>query len=333
MSVRIEPYPSADELDARDLTRVVEIFNDTWAEWVPGERPISAPAYCDEDRLTHSPEVVLRRLARDDRGDVVGTGIVEFRESEPGACVAKIFVAPATRRHGVGTELGAALADAARAAGRVGVTLEAREGSEGVALCERAGLKPDMVVEMNRARADAASDELLTSWITAGEATEGYSLVNYDGACPDDDLAAAFVEARHVMNDAPRWEGEPPSTFTLAELRALEHAVAAANTEWWSLGVRHDASSAIVGLSELFLVRARPWMAFQGDTGVDPAHRGHGLGAWMKAVNHLRLRAERPDVQTVQTWNASANAPMLRINRALGFRPAATFQGWFLPFG
>ncbi len=331
--MRIEPYPSADQLDARDLTHVVDIFNATWAEWVPGERPISATAYCDDDRLTHAPEVVLRRLARDERGEVVGMGCVEFREGEPGACVAKLFVAPGARRRGVGTELGAALADAAHEAGRVGVTLEAREGSEVVALCERAGLKPDMVVEMNRTRADAASDELLAGWIAAGDATEGYSLVTYDVACPDDELAAAFVEARHVMNDAPRWEGEPPSTFTLAELRAVEHAVAAANVEWWGVGVRHDASGAVVGLSDLFLARARPWIAFQGDTGVDPAHRGHGLGAWMKAVNHLRLRAERPAIELVQTWNASANAPMLRINRALGFRPAATFQGWFLPFG
>ena len=64
-------------------------------------------------------------------------------------------------------------------------------------------------------------------------------------------------------------------------------------------------------------------MAFQGDTGVRPDHRGHGLGAWMKAVNHLRLADERPDVEWVQTWNAASNEPMLRINRALGFAPGA----------
>ena len=87
--------------------------------------------------------------------------------------------------------------------------------------------------------------------------------------------------------------------------------------------MRHDASGELVGISELYLPRARPWFAFQGDTGVDPAHRGHGLGAWMKAVNHLRLRDERPDVEVVQTWNADSNEPMLRINRALGFAAGA----------
>jgi hypothetical protein len=34
----------------------------------------------------------------------------------------------------------------------------------------------------------------------------------------------------------------------------------------------------------------------------------------------------------VQTWNAAANEPMLRINRALGFQPVVTYQGWYLPF-
>jgi hypothetical protein len=30
------------------------------------------------------------------------------------------------------------------------------------------------------------------------------------------------------------------------------------------------------------------------------------------------LRAERPDVESVDTWNAPGNAPMIAINDALG---------------
>jgi len=51
----------------------------------------------------------------------------------------------------------------------------------------------------------------------------------------------------------------------------------------------------------------------------------------LKAVNHLRLGSERPEVEIVQTWNADSNEPMLRINRALGFQPVQRYQGWFLP--
>ena len=104
-----------------------------------------------------------------------------------------------------------------------------------------------------------------------------------------------------------------------------------ARHDWWAVGVRHDESGEIVGISDLYLPQARPWIAFQDDTGVAAAHRGHRLGAWMKATNHQRLRRERPEVEVVSTWNATQNAPMLRINRALGFAPAQHFRAWFLP--
>jgi GNAT superfamily N-acetyltransferase len=330
-AVTIEPFDRAAALPARDLAQVVDIVNAAWAEWIPGEPAMSVDAYCDMDGFTHAPEVMVRHLARDAEGEVVGVGQIQYRAGEHGACGLHLFVAAEHRRNGVGTALGGALVEAARAAGRIGVTVEAAHGSAGTIACQRAGLRPDMAVEQNRARADGAEEGMLRSWVAAGEAADGYSLVAYDRRCPDD-LAAAFVAARHVMNDAPRWEGEPEAVFTVGELRAAEAAAAAVHLDWWNLGVRHDASGAIVGLSEIYLPRRRPWIVFQGDTGVDPAHRGHGLGAWMKAVNHLRLRAERPHVRAVQTWNAAANEPMLRINRALGFQPVVTYQGWYLPF-
>ena len=116
-------------------------------------------------------------------------------------------------------------------------------------------------------------------------------------------------------------------------MRAAEVANVVARHDSWVVGVRHDDSGEVVGLSDLFLPQARPWIAFQGDTGVVAAHRGRRLGAWMKAVNHQRLRRERPEVEVVSTWNASQNEPMLRINRALGFAPAQRFRAWFLPLG
>lgn len=326
-----EAYEAASRLAARDVARITEIHNACWAERIAGEPALSVEAYVDDDAFTHPPEVILRRLARDDRGEVVAFGHLEFRAGEPGGCVATVLTAPARRSCGAGGAVAAALVQAAREAGRIGITFEAPVGSVAEAWCERAGLQPDMAVEQNRALVAEPSDELLAAWVAAGEAAVGYSLVAYDGHCPDD-LALPFVEARHIMNDAPRWEGEPPAQFTVAELRAAETAVDAARMDWWSVGVRHDATGAIVGLSELYLPRARPWIAFQGDTGVAPAHRGHRLGAWMKAVNHRRLRAERPAVRVAQTWNAAANTPMLRINRALGFRPVQTYRGWFLAF-
>jgi RimJ/RimL family protein N-acetyltransferase len=57
---------------------------------------------------------------------------------------------------------------------------------------------------------------------------------------------------------------------------------------------------------------------------VVPAHRGSGLGLWVKAEMLRRLRADRPDVTEIETRNSVANDHMWRINDRLGFRPYAT---------
>lgn len=328
--VTIERYEWASDLAVADLERVNAVHNAVWAEWIAGDRPMDPAAYVDAARFSAHPERFERVLARDDDGLVVGFGELFWREG-PGAAILRVFVDPARRAGGVGAALGAALVGAATAAGRSGVTLEVAVGSPAEAICRARGLQPDLVMEQNRTDPRSVPVDLLEGWRRAGEAAAGYSLVAFDVPCPSEALGQDFVDARMVMNDAPRWEGEPEATYTVEELFAVEAASAAAHQDWWNVGVRHDASGALVGLSELYLPQKRPWIAIQGDTGVAAAHRGHGLGAWMKAVNHLRLNAERPDVEIVQTWNASANEPMLRINRALGFEPVQRYQGWFLP--
>ena len=63
---------------------------------------------------------------------------------------------------------------------------------------------------------------------------------------------------------------------------------------------------------------------------MDREHRNLGLGRWLKAANALRLLDERPEVTTIETWNAGVNAAMLAINHAMGFQPVAEWQEWTL---
>ena len=332
MDVTIERFGWASELSARDLAAVNRIQNVVWAEWVPGERPMSDAAFVDMDRFSAPPERMERALARAPSGDVAGWGLVFWRD-EPGGCTVRMFVDPERRRVGVGTALGAVLVETARSAGRAGIMVEiAPDSAADAAVRSTEGFGVDLTMELNRTTVADIDRGLLEQWRDYGVAAEGYSLVAYDAPCPADDVALAFIRAREVMNDAPRSEGEPESTYTVEELRAVEAAGTAAHQDWWNVGVRHDATGEIVGISEMYLPDSRPWVVFQGDTGVRADHRGHGLGAWMKAVNHLRLAEERPDVELAQTWNADSNEPMLRINRALGFAPVQSFHVWYRPF-
>ncbi len=59
-------------------------------------------------------------------------------------------------------------------------------------------------------------------------------------------------------------------------------------------------------------------------------HRGRGLGLLVKIANVRRLAEGSPATTRLKTFNADENAPMRRINDALGFRPSMVSGGWRL---
>jgi hypothetical protein len=66
---------------------------------------------------------------------------------------------------------------------------------------------------------------------------------------------------------------------------------------------------------------------------VTSEHRGRRLGQLVKATNLRALHAGLPEVTWICTWNAESNEPMLRVNRALGFRPVGRTTEWLKQTG
>ena len=149
----------------------------------------------------------------------------------------------------------------------------------------------------------------------------------FDGVCPDE-LLEAFAAVIPIMNTAPRAPGTEDVAPTPAEVTENMEAHVRQGNESWTICAREDVTRRFVGYTELSFPSRRPWEASQGDTGVDIAHRGLGIGRWLKAQNALRLLEERPNVEYIETRNAGVNEPMISINRTMGFRPVAMWQEW-----
>ena len=92
--------------------------------------------------------------------------------------------------------------------------------------------------------------------------------------------------------------------------------------------VRHIASGELAGFTEVVWNPYRPDILQQWGTGVKPKFRGQGLGRWLKATMLEKVLRERPSVRVIRTGNADTNAPMLKINYEMGFKPYKAFYVW-----
>ena len=134
------------------------------------------------------------------------------------------------------------------------------------------------------------------------------------------------------MNTAPRESLDVGDTRLTPELLSQQdEATAAIGAERRAYYAVDEQSGRFVGLSDITVRPGLPDRVCVGDTAVDPAHRGQGLGKWLKAAITRHILDDLPDVRWVITWNAGSNAPMLAINHELGFRAVAVYTTWQLP--
>lgn len=326
VSIRIDVVDPSSE---RDLAQAAGLATAYWREVLGPDEPetLSAEVYdgLHVDRDDISSTLLLAR----DGDDAVGMGSIDVRQgmgNEHMAWVEDLFVLEPHRRRGIGSALFDEVVSRAREAGRTLVLCGFDEGNVGgAAFAAHVGAETGHAERQNRALTADLDRSMLEKWVLDAEAAApGYSLVAFDDRCPDD-LLDAVTRLAVVMNDAPRTDKLEDFVHTAQHVRDGEAELAAAGTSFWYVAARHDASGELAGYTQLYYNPRKPWLADQGDTGVISAHRGHGLGRWLKAVNALRLLDERPEVRVIETWNDGSNKWMLAINDAMGFKPVATW--------
>ncbi|MFC8846584.1 MULTISPECIES: GNAT family N-acetyltransferase [unclassified Micromonospora] len=251
-----------------------------------------------------------------------------------------LFTHPTHRRRGVGRALHAHGRELLRERGRkrvVGMAVSAlpggpaRDGSGG-AFAAATGARP-VLAEVRRrldpTRLDPAA--LADTLADARSRAAGYGTVRWRGAAPEEYVAdVAHLDGR-LMTDAPLGELEwEPERVDVERVRGVERALDARGRRRYHHGAVHVASGRLVAWTTLDVGPSAPWHAFQQITIVDPVHRGHRLGLLVKAANLRYALDHEPGLRAVDTFNAEANAHMIAINEALGFRPVDAWTDWQL---
>lgn len=243
----------------------------------------------------------------------------------------RIEVLPEFRRKGLGRELLRLVAAHARNEGRTLLMPECNDRvPAGAAFLERIGGRKGLDEPINQLRLADLDHSLVQHWMEReGDLSAEFALELWDAPYPEDRLQDLAGLMQVVANDQPR------DTLSLEDInytpelvRQFDNHQLAGGDQRWSLYLTHRQDDSLVGITEVFWNPNRPGILWQGFTGVMPEYRNRGLGRWLKAAMLTKILRDRPQVKVIRAGNADSNAPMLKINHALGFRRYIAWAIW-----
>jgi len=250
----------------------------------------------------------------------------------------QVCVRPEHRRRGIGSALVEHLVERTRAAGRSRLTVESLRlldrPDEASAFACRHGFVPALTDR--RSDLDlpgpASLDALLApleAEVAGADPASAYDLVTYQDAIPDQwQPGRALLEARMSL-DAPVGDLElEPELWDTARIQESTRMLRDQGRHFVETIAVERATGQVAGFTMLVHHPDHDGIAHQWNTLVLPDHRGRRLGMWIKAANLRALLKRFPEVRQVRTFNAEVNEPMLRVNRAMGFRAVAEMVEW-----
>lgn len=252
-----------------------------------------------------------RRWVARETGRICAVAEVRPQRHDPAIGFLRLFVAPQARRRGIGSALLAHVV-AEAAVDRVQATVLA--GSPGEPFVR--GWRMLLRLELHEQRLD--QDALQRCQGLAMDLHPDYQVVHWRGAVPAP-YAPSFARVMAHVLDAPGATLQmAPRAWDTAAVRAWEAEMGGQHV--LVCAVVHTPSDEIVGATVTTVPHSAAMVADQHDTAVLPEHRGRGLAHWMKARQTLRLHESFPKLVSVTVTVNQKNAPMLSVNRAVGYR-------------
>ena len=266
----------------------------------------------------------LRWLAASADGATVGALSLRLFTGDGQAHLAELElnVDPAQRRKHIGSALLDAAVTAARADGRRSIIAQAQAGSPGAKFAAARAFRPVLALIYSRLPLAEADVVALTAIVE--QPHPGYRLLSWDGTVPDG-LAETFASSRRAMDDMPVGSTDFGTvTWDVERVRAVAATVEQRGDLLHTVAAVSQRHGSIAGFSELVVPGDGTGDGQHYGTGVLPEHRGHGLGRWMKVSAIVHARERHPQLRGLLTDTADTNAPMRRINDALGYVPTHT---------
>lgn len=292
------------DTDAADMAR---IHNFATLE------PVTAQTIVDYWTL-RKDEFRVTTLASDQNGTVVGYWDVDHEAWMPaGRFWLKVVVVPETRHHGLGSQMFDTALQVAREQNATHLESTVLESHpDALQFAQKRGFEIEHHAFASELDLNTFDERRFNDLMTRIHA-EGFRFFSLaEAGLTEENKHKLYEVNRASALDNPGNNGVFPdfhsfskNVFEASWFRADTQIIAAKGDDW-------------VGLSAIGVYKDDDY-AYNAFTGVLREHRGHGLAQALKL--QTILLAKREGVQRVRTNNDSKNAPVLAVNRKLGYKP------------
>jgi GNAT superfamily N-acetyltransferase len=273
--------------------------------------------------------------ALDEDGLTRGIGLFELprRDNLHGASL-DVRVDLDHRRRGIGTAIVAEAHHRARAAGRTAlggiseVPTARRDTDVSAQFALSQGFSAIQGSHRRHLPLPVDPDRLADLRDEVAKLTVGYRIFAFTAPWPSEYLNDQCELARRMSTDAPNADARhEEEVWDAARVKEMDDLLLAQGLLKVTAVAEHLESGRLVAFSEIAVPEHRT-EGWQWATLVLREHRGHRLGLAVKLANLDYLTTTVPTVRLLTTSNAAENAPMIDVNRAMGFEEVAEQTVW-----
>lgn len=308
-----------------------EKFFDTFKkfheEMYPGD-PLPSKEITKKEMKNPDPDFKNFRwlvLSEEHDMNVIGYGRATiYNESSPAyqpnkhIAFAFLFVDSEYRRLGIGTDLLKILVAKVKEEKKA-VFQGGSQHESGKNFCQKHGGKIALTEEESRLKLEEVDWKLINEWIDEGsQRAVGITIERFETVAEKDmeEYCQIYTE---TLNQVPKGELEWEALETPETRRIREERQKLLETTWTTI-IAREKDGTISGLTETVYYPDRATLLFQGLTSVKEEYRGRGIGKWLKATMITYAKKTFPEVKFLVTDFAVSNAPMITINKRLGFK-------------